>query len=215
MDSTGKSQTITHRQNTASFAGVDSHEERLTAILAANAESDRQWKMFRKPQEQLEASLMSKPVSTEKAFAYFGLLLGLFPPAAIFVQFLKDNNDPGILALLIFVNLVCSGAGYLSGKLIGKMVAVVETYSWHKMLLILPLLGMLWGNLAGGAGGIFIFGIGLFFGAFFGAIVGSIAIPAFTIIHRFLKRGESIERKHFLPLAFGVTLIISAFILGL
>jgi hypothetical protein len=67
----------------------------------------------------------------------------------------------------------------------------------------------------GAAGGIFIFIIGALFGAILAAMVGSIAVPAFTIFHRLLKRGEMIERKHFLPLAFGITFIITAFILGL
>ena len=215
MDSQGTSKTITHQHGTDSFTGFDSHQERLNAILAANAEIDREKLTFRNQQERVEASLMRHPITTEKAFGYFGLLLGLFPPAAICIQFLKNNPDPGMVALLIFVNLICAGAGYLSGRLIGKMVAVIENYSWHKMLLILPLLGMLWGNIAGGAGGIFIFIIGAFFGALFGAIIGSIAIPVFTIFHRLLKRGEMIERKHLLPLAFGVTFVVSAFILSL
>lgn len=215
MDSQGTTQTIDRQEGAATFAGIDSQPERLKAILAANAELDREKVIFRNHREQVEASLMRHPLTTEKAFGYFGLLLGLFPPAAIFIQFLKDGAVPGTVVLLIFVNLICAGAGYLSGRLVGKLAAVTETYSWNKMLLILPLLGMLWGNIAGGAGGIFVFIIGAFFGAFFGAIVGAVAIPAFTIFHRLLKRGEMIEQKHFLPLAFGVTLIISAFILSL
>ena len=83
------------------------------------------------------------------------------------------------------------------------------------MLLTLPFIGMLWGIMAGGAGGVFIFIVGAFAGAFFAAIIGSLAIPAFTIFHRLLKQGEMIEQNDFLPLAFGISLTISALILGL
>lgn len=83
------------------------------------------------------------------------------------------------------------------------------------MLLALPFVGILWGILAGGAGGIIIFVVGAVFGAMLGAAVGSVALPVFAIFHRLLKTGEFIDRRQFLPLAFGITLIISAFILGL
>jgi hypothetical protein len=69
--------------------------------------------------------------------------------------------------------------------------------------------------MAGGAGGIIIFGVGAFFGAMVGSLVGSVALPFFSIFHRLLKRGDKIESKHFLPLAFGIAFIISAFFLGL
>lgn len=158
---------------------------------------------------------MKNPLTTEKAFACFGFLLGLFPPAAIFLKMFHDKVEPGIVILFVFVNLVCAAAGFSAGKLIGRMISTAENYSWNKMLPLLPLIGILWGILAGGIGGIFIFVIGAIFGAFIAAVVGSVAIPVFTIFHRLLKRGEMIELKHFLPLAFGLALTISAFILGL
>lgn len=159
---------------------------------------------------------MKNPLSIKKAFAYFGLMLGIFPPAAIFFKLLSPGNaEPGLFVLLIFVNLVCAATGYFSGKLIGKMVLEMENRSWNLMLLTLPFIGILWGIITGGAGGFFIFLIGAFFGAIIAAMVGAIAVPVFTIFHRLLKKGEMIERNQFLPLAFGITFIISAFILGL
>lgn len=83
------------------------------------------------------------------------------------------------------------------------------------MVLALPFIGLLWGGVAGAAGGIVVFIFGAFFGAILGGMVGSVALPLFTIFHRLLKKGESIERKHFLPLAFGITFIICGFIFGL
>jgi len=161
---------------------------------------------------------MKNPLSTEKAFAYFGAMLGLFPPFALFSKFLfQSRNNPdeiGIIILLLIVNAVCTFAGYFSGKFIGKIVSNLEQLSWNKMLFALPFIGILWGILTGGTGGIFIFVIGAFFGAVIAAIVGGLAVPAFTIFHRLLKKGDLIEEKHFFPLALGITSVITAFILG-
>jgi hypothetical protein len=74
---------------------------------------------------------------------------------------------------------------------------------------------ILWGIIAGGSGGLIIFLVGAFFGAFVGGTVGAVALPAFAVFHRVLKRGDVMEYKHFLPLALGVTLTICSFILGL
>jgi hypothetical protein len=162
---------------------------------------------------------MESPIKTDKAFAWFGLLLGTFPPMALFSKFIFQNlrysDDYWVVALLVFVNIVCGTVGYFSGKLIGKIVAEVEKFSWSAMLLLLPFIGILWGIMSGGAGGIFIFIIGAIFGAMIAAMVGGVALPIFTIFHRILKKGDVIDRNQFLPLAVGITLIISAFLLGL
>lgn len=176
--------------------------------------------MFRTEQEKLEAGLMENPLSPGKAFAYFGLMLGIFSPAAIFTRFFMESGnfrseDSWILGVLAVVNLITAVTGYLSGKLIAKLVTKAENYSWWTMILLLPLIGILWGILSGGAGGIVILIFGAIFGAVFGALVGSIALPLFTIFHRILKKGELIEFKHFLPLSLGITFTICAFILGL
>lgn len=164
---------------------------------------------------------MKSPLATEKALAYFGAMLGLFPPFAIFSRFVFERfRQPGvsddfwIVPLLLFVNLVCTVVGYFSGKLIGRMVAELEKYSWTGMLLAMPFIGALWGIITGAAGGVFIFVIGAFFGAFIAAIVGIVALPTFSIFHRLMKKGEFIEEKHFFPIALGISSIITALILG-
>ena len=176
--------------------------------------------MFASGREKLEAELMAHPISSEKAFAYFGILLGALPPAALFTRFMLDTRgfrgeDSWLLGVFAIVSVVSSVVGYFSGKLIAKIVRNLEKTSWTKMLLALPFVGILWGILSGGAGGAVIFIVGAVFGAILGGIVGSFALPVFTIFHRLLKKGDQIERKHFLPLAFGITFIISAFMLGL
>ena len=194
--------------------------KRLNTLITANNETDRQKLLFRSEREQFEAELMQNPFSTEKAFAYLGLMLGAFPPLAFFTKFVTDagsfnRDDFWLLGVFFIVNLISAVVGFFSGKFIGKTVKELEKLSWTKMLLISPFVGLVWGILAGGAGGAIIFLIGAIFGAMLGGVVGAAALPVFIIFHRLMKKGEAIEQKHFFPIAFGVTFTICAFILGL
>jgi len=168
--------------------------------------------------ESAKAVLFKKPMSTRTVFAQFGLMLGTFPPMALFGKFIYKSNlnleDYWVVGLLILVNFVCAAVGYFSGKLIGRIVAETEKWSWVGMLLTLPFIGILWGVLSGGAGGLFLFIIGAIFGAFFAGIIGGVALPVFTILHRLLKNGDQIERNQFLPIGLGISLIFAAIILG-
>ena len=220
----GNTQTAARQINHASFADFDGDSElvreRLNLLLETNAEIVREKSTFISERENLEASLMKNPLSVEKTFARLGLLLGAFPPAALFTRFFIDSRifqgeDVWILGVAAIVTLISTVVGYFSGKLIGNIVFELEKMSWSKMLTALPFIGIFWGIMAGGAGGIIIFGIGAFVGAVIGGLVGGAALPFFSIFHRLLKRGDKIESRHFLPLAFGVAFIISAFFLGL
>ena len=176
--------------------------------------------MFQTEREKVEADLMVLPLNFERTYANFGLMLGVIPPTAIFARFLMDagglrNDDLWIFALMSVVLTVSATVGYFSGRLIGKITRELEKMRWSVMIGILPFIGMLWGIVSGGAGGLIVFLFGAVFGAMFGAAVGSVALPLFVVLHRLMKQGEMIDRKHFLPLAFGVTFVISAFILGL
>jgi hypothetical protein len=213
-------QTAYRNQNLDQFAGFERDgelvQQRLDTLLALNAETARQKAMYRSDREKLAADLMKNPLSLEKTFSYFGLLLGAFPPAAIFIRFaIEGRLDGWVFGVMFIINLISAVVGFFSGKLVAKMVRMAESTSWSSMLLILPLIGLLWGAMSGAAGGIIVFVFGAFFGAILGGTVGSVALPLFTVFHRLLKKGESIELKHFLPVAFGVTFIICGFILGL
>ena len=221
---TRSTQTVARQTRGVSPARAESDAElakqRLDILLAANAETARQKSLFRSEREKTEAALMENPLSVEMTFAYFGLLLGAFPPLAMFIRFFAEKGmfrgeDFWIVGVLAIVNLITATVGFFSGKLVGRIVGELEKVSWSYMLFSLPFIGILWGTLTGGAGGAIIFVLGAFFGAALGAAVGAVALPAFTIFHRLLKRGDRFDRRHFLPLAFGITFIISAFILGL
>lgn len=192
---------------------------RLDDLLALNAKTAREKSLFHNEREKVEASLMTNPLTDKQAFAYFGLLLGTLPPAVIFTRFFMEanfrNGEYWIIGVVAIINLISAIVGYFSGKLVGKMVGSLEEKSWTKMLLALPFVGILWGIMAGGAGGVIVFVVGAIFGAALGAMVGGAALPMFAVFHRLLKKGDVIDRKHFYPLAFGITFVICAFIFGL
>ena len=200
--------------------GDELTQKRLDALLVLNAEIAREKRLYHSDKEKTQAQLMKNPLPVKQAFAYFGLLLGMFPPAAMFTRFFWDagnirSEDFWLLGVAAVINLISAIVGYFSGKLIGKIVFELEKKSWTRMIIALPFVGILWGIVAGGAGGIIVFVIGAIFGALLGAAVGATALPVFTIFHRLIKKGDLIDRRQFLPLAFGVTFIICAFILGL
>lgn len=224
-----RTQTAERENSFRSYADADAaggdhrlDRQRLNTLLAVNAEIAREKSLVRSERERLDVELMKNPLTTEKALSYFGAMLGLFPPFAMFSRFVFEHfknpvgsEDFWIVPLLLFVNLVCTVAGYFSGRLVGKIVAELERSSWTGMLLALPFIGVLWGIITGAAGGVFIFVIGAFFGAMIAAAVGSVALPAFAVFHRLLKKGDLIEEKHFFPVALGIACVITAFILGL
>lgn len=190
-------------------------------LLEANREIAVQRSLYRSEREKLEAGMMQYPLDSEITFARYGLLLGIFPPAALFIRWLMEVSFPDrrgailVIGVMSVVMLLSAVVGYFSGKVVGRAVRDVEKRSWSAMILSTPFIGLLWGMVAGGAGGIIIFGIGALFGAVLGGVVGAIALPALAILHRLLKRGDMIDQRHFLPLAFGITLTICSFILGL
>jgi len=223
MEST-HTQTTYSQQDLSAFDNerfeFEDVQERLNALLEANAEIARQKAMFKTDRDWLEAEAMQRPVNTEKAYSYLGLMLGTLPPASFFVRVAIDSrvlqsDGAWFVIVLLFVNAATAAAGFFSGKFIGRAARQIETYRWPAMLAVAPLLGILWGIIAGGSGGLIIFLVGAFFGAFVGGTVGAVALPAFAVFHRVLKRGDVMEYKHFLPLALGITLTICSFILGL
>ncbi len=218
-----KTQTATYHKNSFEFANNFSEDDdvqaRLNTLLELNRETANENSLFKNIQEELAEKTMAFPIKTEKAYALFGLLLGTFPPMAMFSSVayssLKRSDDFWLLFVLFLMNSVCSVVGYFAGKFVGRIMAELERKSWLFMLSLAPFVGILWGIMAGGAGGLIFILIGAIVGGIIAAIVGGSAFPVFSIFHRLMKKGDSIERDHFLPIAFGITFIISAFILSL
>lgn len=200
------------------FSADEASSRRLEIILNANAERARRKREYSTEKEKFESELMKRPLNTEKAFSYFGLMLGIFPPATLFTRFVIESrmlsDGAWFIGILLIMNAVTAVVGFFAGKWIGRMVASVERLNWPEMLVLLPFIGFLWGMIAGGAGGFIIFVVGAIFGGVIGGIVGAAALPFFAVFHRLLKRGDLMEAKHFVPIAFAITFSICSFILS-
>src|SRR4051812_21316623 len=59
---------------------------RLNWLISVNAQEERRRSMSKHAAEEDELLLMRRPMDTRRAYALFGLMLGLFPPAAIFIK---------------------------------------------------------------------------------------------------------------------------------
>lgn len=194
--------------------------DRLNQLLAANGEIAKRRAIFRSDREEFEAAAMKRPLTAEKAFAYLGLTLGSLGPFSIILSFLLQMNqfEPGqalFVGLALLATAVTAAVGYGTGKTIGRMIMSLRSRSWPTFIALSALLGVAWGGISGGLGGIFLFVIGGFFGAIIGAMAGGLVLPIFAVAHRLLANGDLIETKHFLPVAFGSVLTLCAFILGL
>jgi hypothetical protein len=197
----------------------------LNWLLSANEHEALRQRLFRNGYEEEQMLLMRHSISTQKAYAFLGLLLGALPPAAIFIRLfgyglggvLNEIPPAGgaLLFLCAVMNVVCCLAGYAMGSALGQRSFEIERSSWSRNFLLMPLLGAGWGAVTGVAGGFFFFGVGAFYGWALAIPVGSLGFLMFAIVHRAFERGGMIETRHFLAIACGVSAIISAVILGL
>lgn len=204
---------------TGERAGDD--RRRLNALIRAEAEMRATEQVYRRSKHESAAALMRRPVANEAAWAHFGLALGILPPAAIFYRMFdygwraNELEEFGFFALLLLMNLVCAVAGLKCAACFSRQAFDLERRSWTRMLLLMPLLGALWGLLTGALGGALFFGIGAIGGIFCAVPTGIVAFSLFAIAHRWLERGGMIEQKHLLPLAWGISLTIAAFVIGI
>lgn len=187
-------------------------------LVKANAAAEA--RSSRAPLEE-KIMMMRRPVSIERAYALFGLLLGALPSASIFLKlFGRHSSSSEILLsgwswLFLLSSIACGLAGRFIGSKLSSGAEVAERGSWVRMLFNAPLIGALWGLCTGVLGGFILFYFGAIFGAIFAIPVGMLAFMLFMPLHRLLSHGGMIEAQHLWPLACGVTLTLTALILGL
>ncbi len=162
---------------------------------------------------------MVRPIPSKKAFAYFGFMLGSMPPASIALKMVAENPVREPMQVLFIVFLACAGlvtgtVGYATGRYVPSAMSTVSNFRVPNRIAMLSLIGLVWGAISGAAGGLFLFIIGSIFAAIVGGIVGAVVVPIFAVLHHLLRRGDVIEMKHFLPISFGISLVLCAFILG-
>ncbi|MEP6923540.1 MAG: hypothetical protein ABI954_03665 [Pyrinomonadaceae bacterium] len=212
-------QNLSHRSLDTSH---DNSDPRLVSLLASVDKNKLKQKLFRRESHEFEAGLMLRPFTPQDAYGQFGLLLGVIPPAAIFYQFLVvglhvSEISSGLFFVMLFflMNVVCAFVGRGMGRSLAKTTMDLERCSWTVMLLTIPFIGLLWGMVTGFVGGLLFFGFGAIGGFLIAAPIGAVAFTLFAISHRLLERGTFIERQHFLPIAYGISLTLAAFVLGL
>lgn len=195
-------------------------EQRLAGLLKLNAETAREKELYRSDRERTEVDLMARPVDSRRAFAYFGLLIGSLPPFALVFKIISETMPAERIPVLFLTLLATSGiaagvTGYVSGTFIPSAISRVTTFSLANRIAMVSLIGFAWGAVSGALGGVFIFLIGSIFGSLAGGLVGAVALPILLAFHSVLRSGDFIELKHFLPIAFGITLTLCALILGM
>jgi hypothetical protein len=201
---------------------ADETQRRLDFLLTENADYERRNALYRTSREEFEALSMRDPQTTAQSYRMLGMLLGAFAPAAYFSRMgnyglptIDHPGNPVLVFFFILMNAICILVGLNIGTVVGKRMEKMARASWTKLILYSLLMALFWAAVTGAAGGAIIFVVGGIFGIFFALPVALAAFPAFAIAHRLLERGHLIERKHLLPVAFGISLAISAFILGL
>ena len=141
------------------FANDDGVRERLETLLAINAGIADDKALFRTERERLEAAVMANPIAPEKAFSFFGLIIGALVPATVFGRLLWDNggvrpDNSWVLIFIVLINFTAAIVGFITGKPVGRSVARIHGLSISKSILLLPLLGLVWGLVVGAASGV-------------------------------------------------------------
>ena len=163
---------------------------------------------------------MTAPIDSRKAFSYFGLMIGSLPPFALVFKIIGETmpaeRSPEIfLVLLAMAGVVAGIAGYVSGRFVPAAIIRASSFALPNRIALYSLIGFGWGSIAGAIGAIFLFVVGSIFGAIAGGVVGALTVPLLVALHSAMRSGDFIEIRHFLPIAFGITLTFCALILGM
>ncbi len=208
--------------NPATAAQLD-RLRRLEATLAAAEQNERHGRSARTEEE---IQRMRRPLTTEQAYKYFGLLLGTLPPAAILLRtLLVEAGEPPIsesrwntmlvtLCIGLAINCACALVGRLRGAKAGRRIERAERASWLMTIVVLVGAAIEWAVLTGAFGGALFLVIGALFGVACALPVALVGFPLFTVCHRLLARGGMIDARHFWPVACGVTALLAALILS-
>jgi hypothetical protein len=183
-----------------------------------NEEMARQKSMFENDEVRRKAQLMTRPIDSRNAFGYFGLMIGSLPAFAIALKILSvgSSNVAGMAILFTAVGIGSGLAGFgLGRRCVPGVLRRISNFSLPNRAALLIVMGVVWGALSGAVGGLVFILVGSIPGAILGGMVGAVVVPIMVGLHSCLRAGDFVEMKHFLPVAFGITLSVCAFVLGL
>ncbi len=214
--------TLRNEQQRAADTFAAANAARLRWLETAIATAEQREHLFRNPRAEAEMLAMRRPLTTERAYALFGLLLGALPPAAIVLRIALFSQRGGsslaeLFYLLLFglpMTAICAVVGRHMGRKLAPSLARAERGRWFTSLLYSVAAGLAWACATGAAGGAVIFLFGALSGLVCALPFGLAGFLLFTICHRLLMRGGMIDARHFWPIACGITLSCAALILS-
>ncbi len=214
--------TPCNEQQRAADPFAAANAARLRWLETAIATAEQHDQRFRCAREEVELLSMRRPLSPERAYALFGLLLGALPPAAIVLRIALLSQRGGssltdLFFLLLFglpMTALCAMVGRLMGRKLAPALAKAERRHWLTSLLYSVAAGFAWACATGAAGGAVVFLFGALYGLVCALPFGLAGFLLFTICHRLLVRGGMIDARHFWPIACGITLSCAALILS-
>jgi hypothetical protein len=195
---------------------------RLQQLEAAIAASEQRAQRFRDAREETEMLLLRRPLTNERAYQLFGLLLGTLPPAAIVLRCAlwsatREHDLSALGFILLFglpITIICALMGRFMGRRLADMMARAERRHWCVTILYALGAGNVWACATGATGGAIVFIIGALFGLACALPFGLAGFLLFAICHRLLARGGMIDARHFWPVACGIALVSAALILS-
>ncbi|MFL6212187.1 MAG: hypothetical protein ACJ74W_25315 [Pyrinomonadaceae bacterium] len=201
---------------------VPDNAPRLRWLEAAIAAAEQHTQRFRDAREEAEMLMLRRPLTNERAYQLFGLLLGMLPPAAIVLRFalwsVPREPDLGLFGFILLVGLpmtfICALMGRFMGRRLAPEMAKAERRHWCATIFISLAAGFLWACATGAAGGAIVFIIGALFGLACALPFGLAGFLLFAVCHRLLARGGMIDARHFWPVAGGIALVSAALILS-
>ena len=180
-------------------------EQRLEYLLRLNAEIALDKELYRDDGG-------SRPTPTVST------MIGSLPPLSLAIKVLLSEG-----AGMIVFSVLMAVAGILTGIVglaLGRRFACgalrkMSSFALPNRVALWSVLGLAWGIISGAAGGLVFLLVGSIPGAIIGGMVGAVTVPSMIALHSTVRMGDFIEAKHFLPIAFGITLSLCAFIAGL
>ena|GEM_PF-629532 len=211
-----------NEQQRAAALFTPADDARLRRLEAAIADDDERARRFRDAREEEEMLLMRRPLTTERAYALFGLLLGVLPPAAIVFRFaafavLRESDLWFLFFVLLFglpMTALCALTGRRMGRRLAPMMERGGRRHWLMTLFYAVAAGFAWACATGAAGGAVVFLIGAFYGLLCALPFGLAGFLLFAVCHCLLARGGMIDARHFWPVACGIALVSAAVILS-
>ena len=211
-----------NEQHRAADACRTADAGRLHRLEAALAADEQRARRFRTAREEEEMLLMRRPLTTERAYALFGLLLGALPPAAIALRIAwlaqhGESTPAPFFYIMLFglpMTALCALTGRFMGRRLAPMMDRAEQRHWLVTLLNSLAAGFVWACATGAAGGAVVFLLGALYGLICALPFGLAGFMLFAIYHRLLARGGMMDARHFWPVACGITLSFAALILS-